>query len=1057
MSSTTDINTTLDQLVTLTRQRELEAIRSVLESLPRLSKGQAFSRYMTLLYKGNGWLAKHVDRKDDKGADVLLANPKTPDSIFLIVQCKNQRRRLTEAETKIEITKFEEKARSEYGCHQFRVVAVNGFVDEATKLGEFNLLLDNWSHVAELIRRFDPDNSTEPEIELFAHNQRTFERIQTLWGESNRVAVVQPTGTGKTYLIAKAMSRFAGSRALVLAPSHPILEQLRRKLRWSDDDVDFMTYAKVMLLRPEEVERLAPQLIVLDELHRCGATEWGAGVHRILEAVPDAHVLGTTATPTRFLDGCRDMADELFDGRTAENLSLAQAIERRILPMPKYVCAVYTLKEEVESLVDKVERAHMSEGDKASIRQRIGAATVDWEKTSGIPIVLQKNLQGDLLKFIVFCKDKVHLDAMEEVVRGWFQKAIKKKRTSYRFVSEDPSSDENLTKFRAATDKSSVHLLFCIDMLNEGIHIDDVSGVVLLRPTESPIVFYQQIGRCIQVGPRNTPLIFDFVNNFRSIRATDFAGDLHVAREEERRRRAACGLDDNTPEINILDETREAIELFSEIEERLSPKEVAIRKTEQICRRYRTLDNLPKQNSPDARERNDANWLSQKKQAKKGRIGSGSFYAEMDAIPSKHNMAGMFDTTDPKERAIKRTHLLCKQWLAGRVSKKIDTWMKNVRQYKQQFARGQRNCGYWPEMDDVAKSYGLPEIFDVQDFKKVALDRLREVCARIAERQREPVTSSLEEQERRDAGVLSQLRSAKQGKGKHVFYPEMEDILKEFGLEGLLDSLEAKMLSQTREFCEKYKDGNLPTAQANDPNRKDGQWLAAKRRVKVRKATGKWYPRMDEIAAEFGLNGLFDYDVITEDRATGWLRRHYERKGEYPRTISGRVREAEEDGFGYRRISWAGIHRRFPLDQLVDLVRPSFSPKLVEKWNDQEINEGRTPIAKTGSAVVVAAQRDGHPITGSAMNSRLVNEFDTSLAELLRGKQQTPFSIELAAKWVRMEYKRTGTWPSVLADCIVAAAEDGYENLSGNALNKRLKALGTTISKLKKDIATDAI
>ncbi len=68
-------------------------------------------------------------------------------------------------------------------------------------------------------------------------------------------------------------------------------------------------------------------------------------------------------------------------------------------------------------------------------------------------------------------------------------------------------------------------------MLNEGLHIADVVAVILLRPTESQIVFYQQIVRCLQVDVEHTPIIFDFVNNFKSIRANDFLESLQEARK----------------------------------------------------------------------------------------------------------------------------------------------------------------------------------------------------------------------------------------------------------------------------------------------------------------------------------------------------------------------------------------------------------------------------------------------------------------------------------------------------------------------------------------------
>ncbi len=1046
------IEQVLDELISLTIQCNAIAIKAALDQLPADQKGVTFEWYMTRLYQGNGWLAERRGGKGDSGADILLAHPKTPESIFWIVQCKNQLRSLSYDDTKIELVKFEEKAKGIYKCNQFRIIALNGFGKNAATLAKFNLDLEDWPDVVSLIEGYDPKNKLAPLFDLFPHNQRAFERVEQLWKESNRVAVVQATGTGKSYVIAKVMSKFVGRPSLVLAPSHPILDEVRSKVRWGAESIQFHTYAKTHLLTTSEVEDLRPDLIVLDEFHRCGADLWGLGVQRILDAFPNAYVLGTTATPTRYLDSGRNMADELFHGRVAENMSLFDAIVRRILPMPTYVCAFYDLQEEARSLKEKLEHSKVSDEDKESIRRQIRAATVAWENASGVPAVLTKHVTGDLLKFIVFCEDVKHLNAMEEVVRGWFQKAVQKKRASYRVVSEESDGTQQLAAFRNAQDRDSVHLLFSIAMLNEGVHVEDLTGVILLRRTASPILYYQQIGRCFQVGTQRTPLIFDFVNNFRSIRAADFSGELRVAQKDERKRRAACGLPDNSPTISIIDETREAVRLFEEIENRLSPKEVVLSRTHEFCRRYRRLDCLPKQNSQNQQERDDANWLSHKRQAKKGRKKGYGFYPEMDAIAVEHGMDGLFDTVDFRQRAIERTHILCKQILAGRVALKVEIWMKNVRQYKQRFLCGESIGGYYPELEEVAASYGLKDIFDVQDFKEIALNRLREICTRSQDRGHPPATSSPDEQERSDAGVISRLRTAKQGKGKYQYFPEMELILSEFGLAGLLDSLDERLLRDVMEFCARYQNRKLPTARANDPNRRDGQWLSAKRQIKAGRRKGVWSAKFDEIAHQFGLNGLFEFDVVTEERATDWVRRYLGRNGTYPTTTSGHVHEANEDGYGYRHISWNGVHRRFPLNQLAEAIRPEFSPEHVKKWNDEEIAEGRPPITKSGTAIVVAAQRDGCPLTGSAINSRLRSQFEVSLAELLRRSPREPFSIELAAKWVRSEFDRNGSWPTAESLQIPAAAADGYENLSGNALNKRLKRLGTTIGQLKRDL-----
>ena len=105
---------------------------------------------------------------------------------------------MTFDQTRIELVKFEEKAITKYNCQQFNLVTVNGFVKEAQKLSEFNMLLSGWDYIVNLIEHFNP-NKVAPEIELFAHNKNAYEQVKNLWQDNKRVAVVQATGTGKSY------------------------------------------------------------------------------------------------------------------------------------------------------------------------------------------------------------------------------------------------------------------------------------------------------------------------------------------------------------------------------------------------------------------------------------------------------------------------------------------------------------------------------------------------------------------------------------------------------------------------------------------------------------------------------------------------------------------------------------------------------------------------------------------------------------------------------------------------------------------------------------------
>ena len=91
----------------------------------------------------------------------------------------------------------------------------------------------------------------------------------------------------------------------------------------------------------DEIAAQKPAYIILDEFHRAGAECWGESTVALLKLCPEAKLLGLTATNIRYLDNNRDMAEELFDGHTASDMTLGEAVVRGILPAPKYVTTVY--------------------------------------------------------------------------------------------------------------------------------------------------------------------------------------------------------------------------------------------------------------------------------------------------------------------------------------------------------------------------------------------------------------------------------------------------------------------------------------------------------------------------------------------------------------------------------------------------------------------------------------------------------------------------------------------------------------------------------------------
>ena len=105
-------------------------------------------------------------------------------------------------------------------------------------------------------------------------------------------------------------------------------------------------------------------------------------------------------------------------------------------------------------------------------------------------------------------------------------------------------------------------------MLNEGIHVDDIDGVILFRPTVSPIIYKQQIGRALAAGKNSSPVIFDIVNNIEnlySIRTIQEEMQVAVSYYRELGQSEYIVND----RFEVIDEVRDAKELFDNLNETL--------------------------------------------------------------------------------------------------------------------------------------------------------------------------------------------------------------------------------------------------------------------------------------------------------------------------------------------------------------------------------------------------------------------------------------------------------------------------------------------------------
>ncbi|MCD8331402.1 MAG: DEAD/DEAH box helicase family protein, partial [Oscillospiraceae bacterium] len=358
------------------------------------------------------------------------------------------------------------------------------------------------------------------EIELYEHNKAAYLSAARLLKETGKAAVVHPTGTGKSFIAFQLCADHPAEIICWVSPSEYIFKTQLENLAAvtggeTPDNINFFTYAKLMQMSEEELEEIQPAYIILDEFHRCGADQWGQGVQNLLNAYPKAPVLGLSATNIRYLDNQRDMADELFDGNIASEMTLGEAIIRGILNPPKYVLSVYSYQQDLEKYEHRV-RSTKNKAARDAGQAYLETLRRAIEMADGLDVIFDRHMTDRTGKYIVFCANKEHMDEMMRHVPEWFARVDPEPHV-YSVYTDDPAASKSFQAFKRDGDTTHLRLLFAIDVLNEGIHVENVSGVILLRPTISPIVYKQQIGRALSASSAKEPVIFDIVNNIENL------------------------------------------------------------------------------------------------------------------------------------------------------------------------------------------------------------------------------------------------------------------------------------------------------------------------------------------------------------------------------------------------------------------------------------------------------------------------------------------------------------------------------------------------------------
>lgn len=225
-----------------------------------------------------------------------------------------------------------------------------------------------------------------------------------------------------------------------------------------------------------------PHTIIFDECHYSAARTWG----KIIEAYPDAYIIGLTATPCR-LDGkpLSSIYDSLIEGPQA-----AELIEAGYLSPYRYYAPTVT--------------------DLSALKRK-GS---DFDATQAAEMLMENAVYGDVIhhyktladgkKAICYCCSVKHSKAMAEAFRNAGYRAV-------HFDGDTPSKERTqiIEQFRSG----EVQILCNVDLISVGFDCPDCECCILLRPTMSTALYIQQACRAIRYAEGKTAIILDHVGN----------------------------------------------------------------------------------------------------------------------------------------------------------------------------------------------------------------------------------------------------------------------------------------------------------------------------------------------------------------------------------------------------------------------------------------------------------------------------------------------------------------------------------------------------------------
>ena len=324
----------------------------------------------------------------------------------------------------------------------------------------------------------------------------------------NRAILVSATGTGKTYASAFAVKDFKPKRFLFLVHREQIAKQsidAYKNIFKDHDNFGLLSgnskdydknylFSTIQTMSKDDVytkyDKNHFDYIIIDEVHKAGALSY----QKIFRYFEPKFWLGMTASPER-TEGFNIY--DLFDNNIAHEIRLQEALEEDLL-CPFHYFGITDVEFDTGEIDDDFSDFNLLASDKR------------------VEYLLEKSefygYSGDRIKALVFCSRKREAQMLSE--------EFTKRGHPSVVLTGDDSQEKRLEAIDRLTNDDNpnkLEYIFTVDIFNEGVDIPEINQVLLVRPTESPIIFIQQLGRGLRkYKNKEFVVILDFIGHYKN-------------------------------------------------------------------------------------------------------------------------------------------------------------------------------------------------------------------------------------------------------------------------------------------------------------------------------------------------------------------------------------------------------------------------------------------------------------------------------------------------------------------------------------------------------------